>query len=108
MLPGKKIIIILISLLFSSVSFAQHPNLKNVDSLKNLLPMTHGIQRIDCLNALCEEHWLLVKNYSDTISGWASLAYKESVTINYTPGIATSTMLLGVAEIYRKNFQQHK
>jgi len=105
MMVSKKIIIVLASILFTSIGLAQHPNLKKVDSLKILLPITHGIQRIDCLNALCVEYWLFVKNYSDTISGWANLAYKESVTINYTPGIATSTMLLGVAEIYRKNFR---
>ncbi len=104
MLRGKKIIILFISILFASVSLAQMPNLKKIDSLKNILPITHGIQKIDCLNALGEEYWLLLKNYSDTISGWANLAYKESVDLNYTSGKATSLMLLGVAEIEGKNF----
>ena len=106
MLRSKKLIILLISILFASVSIAQqHPNQKKIDSLKNLLPVTHGIQRIDCLNALGEEYWWPPKVYPDTISNWANLAYKEAVTLNYTPGIAASTMLLGVAEIYRKNFR---
>ena len=59
---GKKIIIVLASILFTSIVPAQHPDLKKIDSLKILLPITHGIQRIDALNALCEEYWLLVKN----------------------------------------------
>jgi tetratricopeptide (TPR) repeat protein len=106
MLPGRKIIIIAINILFVSVSLAQHPNLKKIDSLKNLLPIANGIQKIDCLNALSQEYWLLAKNYySDTISGWANLAYKESVALNYTPGIATSIMLIGVSESYRKKFR---
>jgi tetratricopeptide (TPR) repeat protein len=105
MLRSKKLIILLVSILFTSVSLAQHPNLKEIDRLKNLLPTTQGIQRIDCLNALSEEYWWPAKVSSDTISGWANLAYKEAVTINYTAGIATSVMLFGVAEIYRKNFR---
>ena len=105
MLRNRKLIILLISILLASVSPAQHPNTKKIDSLKNLLPTTHGIQRIDCLNALCEEKWWPPKVYTDTLSVWANLAYKEAVSINYAPGIATSTMILGVAEIYRKNFR---
>src|SRR5258705_13408708 len=106
MLQNRKFIILLVNILFASVSLAQHPNLKKIDSLKNLLPITHGIQRIDCLNALGEEYWLTVKNYyADTLSGFANLAYKEAVAIHYTPGIATSIMLIGVAESYRKNLR---
>ena len=105
MLRSRKFIFLLVSILFASVSQAQHPNPKKIDSLKNLLPITHGIKRIDCLNALCEEYWFPPRINSDTISRLANLAYKEAVAINYTPGIATSTMILGVAEIYRKNFR---
>jgi tetratricopeptide (TPR) repeat protein len=85
-------------------SAQQHPNYKKIDSLKKLIPITKGIQRIDCLNALCEEYWWPPKIYPDSISGWANTANKEAESINYTRGIATSIMLIGVAEIYRKNF----
>jgi Histidine kinase/Tetratricopeptide repeat len=105
MLQSRKFIILLVSIFFASVSLAQHPNLKEIDSLKKLLPITHGIQRIDCLNALAEEYWWPPKVYCDTISDLANLAYYEAVTLNYAPGIATSIMLLGVAEIYRKKFR---
>src|SRR6185503_3181017 len=101
----RKLIILLISILFASVSPAQHPDPKKIDSLKNRLPITHGIERIDCLTALGKEYWWPAKVYPDTISGWANIAYKESMTINYTAGIATSIMLFGEADIYRKNFR---
>jgi tetratricopeptide (TPR) repeat protein len=106
MARSKKLIILLISILLASVSIAQqHPNQKKIDSLKNVLPTTHGIQRIDCLNALGEEYWWPPKVYPDTISNLANLALKEATTLKYEPGIAGATMLLGVAEIYRKNFR---
>jgi len=105
MLGSRKFVVLLVSILLSTVSQAQHPNPKKIDSLRKLLPMARGIQKIDCLNTLCEEKWWPPKVYPDTIFAWANLAYKEAIAINYTPGISTSTMLLGVAEIYRKNYR---
>jgi tetratricopeptide (TPR) repeat protein len=105
MLPVKKIIIIAVSILFSSVMLGQqHPDYKKIDSLKNLIATSNGTQRIDCLNALCEEHWWPPRVEVDSIDKWAGIANKESVKINYVQGIATSIMLFGVSEIYRKKF----
>ncbi|HEY5407403.1 MAG TPA: histidine kinase [Ginsengibacter sp.] len=104
MLQDKKIIIFFISILFASVTLAQHPDLKKIDSLKNILPIKHGTERIDCINAIGIEYWWPSMTAADTISRWANLAYKEADAINYTPGKATSLMLLGVAEIFRKHF----
>ena len=41
MLRGKKIIIVLVSIFLTSISFSQHPDLKKIDSLKNLLPIVN-------------------------------------------------------------------
>lgn len=104
MLWVKKIIVVTLSTLSISAAFSQHPNYKKIDSLKRLISATNGIQRIDDLNALCEEYWWPPKLYPDSISNWASVANKEALSLNYTQGIATSIMLLGVAEIYKRNF----
>lgn len=104
MLAGKKIIIFLTCVLLASVSLAQHPDLKKIDSLQNILPTKHGVERIDCINAIGIEYWWPSMTAADTISGWANLAYKEANAINYTSGKATSIMLLGVAEIFRMHF----
>ena len=104
MLWVKKIIVVNLSTLFISAVFAQHPNTQKIDSLKKALPLMQGIKRIDCLNALCEEYWWPPRVYPDSISNWASVANKEALSLNYTQGIATSIMLLGVTEIYKKNF----
>jgi len=103
MLCSKKILIILISISFSSIVHAQHPNKKKIDSLEAVLPGTHGTDRIDCLNALGEEYWWAVNFDFDSIENWATHAYKESTAMNYTLGKATASMLLGVAEVFRKN-----
>ena len=91
-------------MLIAAVTMAQHPDLKRVDSLKKILPAKQGIQRIDCLNAIGEEYWWPLTTSAGIISGWANLALKEAVNIHYSSGIATSLMLLGAAEIFRKNF----
>ncbi len=104
MLRRRKFLILLVSILFASVSPAQHPNYKKIDSIKQRISVANGIQRIDGLTALCQEYWWPPRIYPDSISNWASLASKEAISLNYTPGIAASLMLLGVADIYRKNF----
>ncbi len=96
--------IVLFGILSTSVSLAQHPDLKKIDSLKKMLPTKHGIERIDCLNAIGIEYWWPSMTAADTISGLANLAYKEATAINYASGKATSTMLLGVAEIFKQHF----
>ncbi len=101
----RKIIIVTLSILLTSNIYAQQHLEKNkIDSLKNLLPLQKGINKIDCLNALSEEFWWPPRVLPDSISCWATLAYSEALKINYNSGLATSIMHLGVAEIYRKNF----
>jgi tetratricopeptide (TPR) repeat protein len=90
-------------MLIAAVAMAQHPDYKRIDSLKKTLPAKQGIERIDCLNAIGEEYWLPLTTSPGIISGWANPALKEAVNIHYSSGIATSMMLLGVAEIFRKN-----
>jgi tetratricopeptide (TPR) repeat protein len=104
MQPLRKIIIIALSILFTSVAFAQHPAREKIDSLKTLLPSTKGISRIDCLNALSAQYWWPTYVFPDSISVLAIEALNEALKINYPFGIAESTMNLGVGEIYRKNF----
>ena len=104
MLLDKKIVI-LFPVIFSALfCFSQHPDIKKIDSLQKILPIKQGIERIDCINAIAIEYWWPSMTAADTISAWANLAYKESETINYIKGKATSTMLLGVAETFRKHF----
>jgi tetratricopeptide (TPR) repeat protein len=88
---------------FAAVTMAQHPDLKIVDSLKKVLPTKHGIERIDCLNAIGEEYWWPGPTSDSLIYEWANPAYKESVIIHYNEGKAKSLMLMGVTGIFRKN-----
>ena len=101
---AKKIIMALLCTILVLGAFANHPDRRKIDSLKGLLPSTMGTKRIDCLNALSEEYWWPPRVLPDSISCWALPAYSESSKINYTLGLATSAMHLGVAENYRKNF----
>lgn len=104
MLSFKKIALFIISLFLLQQLNAQHPNTKNIDSLKLLISKTNGIQRVDCLNKLCTEYWWPPKIYPDSILLWAGMAYREAKQLNYDAGVAHAVMLFGVAEIYRKNF----
>lgn len=106
MLPAKKKILFLTGILFASITIliAQHPDYKKIDSLKRVLPTTRGIQRIDNLNAIGIEYWWPSMTAADTISKLAELAYAEAQSMGYKKGRATSLMLLGVAEIFRKHF----
>ncbi len=89
---------------FGHQGLAQHPPLKQIDSLEAILPSLQGTARIKCLNDLSEEYWWPPKVVPDSISKWADLAIAESKKINYPHGLTTSYMHLGVSEIYRKNF----
>ena len=104
MIPARFIALFLISLCIGHPGLAQHPPSRQIDSLEALLPSLQGIQRIKCLNALSEKYWWPPKVIPDSISKWADLALAESLKQNYTHGVTTSYMHLGVSEIYRKNF----
>jgi Histidine kinase/Tetratricopeptide repeat len=100
----KNIVFFLLAMSIATVTIGQHPDFKRIDSLKRILQEKHGIERIDCINAIGEEYWWPLRTAPGIISGWANLALKEALPIHYNSGIATSTMLLGVAEILRGNF----
>ena len=106
MLSLRTILILAVSTIIAIDSNAQdHPDRVKIDSLKEQLSVTRGIERINCLNALAEEFWWwqFDSYISDSISRWAIPANKESQEMNYTMGLATSLMHLGVADIFRKN-----
>lgn len=100
----RKTIFILFYLLPTFSLNAQHPNRQRIDSLKDRLTSTQGIERIDCLNSLSEEYWWLLDQKADSVSCWAIAAKSEAIKINYGPGLARSIMNLGVSEIFRKHF----
>jgi tetratricopeptide (TPR) repeat protein len=91
--------------LHASAIYPQHPNRPRIDSLKNLLPTAQGTKRIDALNTLSEEYWLLPSSsVPDSVSQWAVPAYRESQKIIYAFGLAHSLIDLGIVELYKKNF----
>ena len=100
----KGIIIFVAEIFIAAVTMAQHPDYKKIDSLVKSLPTKQGIERIDNLNAIGEEYWWPLTTAAGNISKWANPALKEAESINYRSGIATSTMLLGVADIFGGNF----
>ena len=101
---GKAIILSISCALIAGVSIAQHPNFDKIDSLKKILPLKKGVQRVDCLNAISEEYWWPLTHASGIISGYAIAALQEARSIHYDSGIAEATMLLGVAEILGRDF----
>jgi tetratricopeptide (TPR) repeat protein len=106
MLLLRTILIVTLSTVFPLISHAQdHPNKIKIDSLRNRLAVTHGIERINCLNALAEEFWWWQYDsyIADSISRLAVPANKESREMNYTLGWATSLLHLGVSDLFRRN-----
>src|SRR5688500_14769274 len=102
-----KLFILLAGFMLSLVCSAQdHPNNKKIDSLKRVLASATGVERIDCLNALCQEYWWppRTKEQSDSVSNWVILASQEAVKSNYTPGIANSILVMGVEEVNKLNY----
>lgn len=87
-------------------SAQEHPNYKKIDSLKKALTSATGFERIDCLNALCQEYWWppRTKEQSDSISNWVTLANREAMKSNYTLGIANSILVMGVEEVLKLNY----
>jgi hypothetical protein len=106
MTPARIIALFLVCLGIRHQCPAQHPPSKQIDSLEAALPSLHGIARINCLNELSEKYWWPPKVVPDSISKWADLALSESLRINYTHGVTSAYMHLGVSEIYRKNFKK--
>ena len=104
MLLLKNIILFFSGISIAAITMAQHPDFKRIDSLKSILPSKHGIERIDCLNAIGEEYWWPLTTSANNILTWVHPALKEAIAIRYSYGIATSTMLLGVADIFNGNF----
>jgi tetratricopeptide (TPR) repeat protein len=104
MTPARIITLLSVCLGSWFPSLAQHPPIKQIDSLEALLPSLEGVPRITCLNDLSEKFWWPPTVVPDSISKWADLAVAESRKINYTHGETTAYMHLGVSEIYRKNF----
>lgn len=104
MIHCKGIVIFFAEIFIAATSFGQHPDYRKIDSLIKNLPNKQGIERIDNLNAIGEEYWWPLTTAAVNISKWANPALKEAESINYRSGIATSTMLLGVADIFRGNY----
>jgi tetratricopeptide (TPR) repeat protein len=98
-------VLIIITLLAITSNAQHHPDKIKIDSLRKQLPVLRGIERINCLNALAEEFWWwqTLSDISDSILHWAIPANKESREMNYTLGLATSRMHIGVAELYKRN-----
>jgi tetratricopeptide (TPR) repeat protein len=90
--------------LLSTVSFAQHPNLKRISKLKEELPYLQGNYRTDCLNALSEEYWWSPHPSPDSIFSYAFQAHVLSTQNNYLPGLTWSTLNIGVSELYKRHF----
>ena len=88
----------------SALLFGQHPDRKKIDLLKKRLPGLTGVQKVNCLNALAEEHWWVLHQYPDSVACWAIQARDEALAIHDDAGLAMAVMNLGVSEIYRRNF----
>lgn len=88
MQPVQKIIIITLSILFTTVAFAQYPSSDKTDSLRMCLPAIHDSARVDCLNELSDQY-ILASN-KDSAEYYAATAYNEAKKMNYIHGIAES------------------
>jgi tetratricopeptide (TPR) repeat protein len=76
--------------------------LKNIDSLKKVLPSLHDSARIDCLNEIVF-YYLSLHNV-DSINHYLVPAYEESKKINYVHGIALSlSQKAGIVMDYGNN-----
>jgi tetratricopeptide (TPR) repeat protein len=103
----KTVIILLLEIiLFSNISFAQHPNRKAIDALMTELPHTDGNLRIDCLNSLSEQYWWSPRPNPDSIFFYANQAFGLSKNTNDGYGLAMAKLNLGISEYYRRNYPQ--
>ena len=85
-----RFLILIAGCLFSLDCLAQHPNYQKIDSLKKICLTAQGRQKINCLNALCMEHWWpgSIRTSLDSLTHWASVTHQESLKIHYADGIA--------------------
>ena len=97
---GKKISILIFSILLHNLSKAQ---LKAIDSIRNLLPGSQKIEKVNCLNALSR---LYLGRQTDSALIYASLAYWEAEHIEYSVGKGDALMNLGKAFSARKKKQE--
>jgi tetratricopeptide (TPR) repeat protein len=78
---------------------------REVDSLKQLLPLTQDSVRVDCLNELGDRYSISLNSlHQDTGIIYLDQAYNEAVRINYTKGIATALMHRGGMELIRHRY----
>jgi tetratricopeptide (TPR) repeat protein/anti-sigma regulatory factor (Ser/Thr protein kinase) len=99
-------IIFLEIVLFSQISFAQHPDRKAINALLKELPVAAGNHRIDCLNLLSEEYWWFARPISDSIFYYAYQANLISKTTGNGYGYAMARLNLGVSAYYGRNYKQ--
>lgn len=88
MQPVQKILIIVVSILYSTVAFAGAPSKDHTDSLKKLLLVIRDSARVDCLNELSEQY--ILASDKDSAEYYAEAAFLEAKKINYIHGIAES------------------
>jgi len=89
----NKITILVIRSFFCTACFAQK---ESIDSLKNVLPLTRGIERINCLNTLSKAYYY--KQKPDTVLFYASQAFAEAEKLNYIQGKADALFYKGKIE----------
>ena len=82
------------------IDFAQT---KQIDSLKNILPLLKDTSRIDCLNELSFQYTRLL--IRDSAEYFESVAYNEAEKINYVHGVAESiSNQSGIVEYFDNDF----
>ena len=92
----KRLLIFFYLIIFSTVCFAQRPE---IDSLQKILPSLKDTSRIDCMNALSSQYIRLLVR--DSAEYFETLAYKESKALGYIHGIAVSvTNQSGIFEYF--------
>ena len=84
----QRILLCLAQYLFCTITLAQ---IREIDSLKVILPALTDTARIDCLNQL--SHAYIELDKKDSAGYYTALAYKEAKHSNYIHGIAVSLSL---------------
>lgn len=84
----QRILLCLAQCLFCTIALAQ---VREIDSLKKILPALKDTARIDCFNLLSREYIEFEKK--DSAEYYTTLAYNEAKQSNYIHGIAVSFSL---------------
>jgi tetratricopeptide (TPR) repeat protein len=84
----RRILLCLAQYLYCTIALAQ---IREIDSLKKILPSLKGNARIECLNELSREY--IESEKKDSASYYTTLAYNEAKQSNYIHGIAVSLSL---------------